>query len=180
MGECYANLLKQLRKAIKDKRPGNENKVLFYQHNAPAHKSVVEMAAVHDYGFTLLDHPLYSPDLAPSVYFLLPNMKKHLVGRHYWSDEETIPVWKSFPRTIMRTSIPQGSKNSSIAGGKIWTESETVLKNKSVIALANKRIVVGLRPFPPSLVKWTRCHRFCPLPKILMSMDECLLFYILF
>ena len=50
--------------------------VLFHQDNAPAHKSVVAMAAVRDSGFELVDHPLYSPDLAPSDYFMFPNMKK--------------------------------------------------------------------------------------------------------
>ena len=38
--------------------------VLFHQDNAPAHKSVVAMAAVHDSGFELVDQPPYSPDLA--------------------------------------------------------------------------------------------------------------------
>ena len=31
--------------------------VLFHHDNAPAHKSVVAMAAVHDCGFELVDHP---------------------------------------------------------------------------------------------------------------------------
>ena len=65
-GEYYAALLKQLRKEIKAKRPGKLTKgVLFHQDNAPAHKSVIAMAALHDCGFKLLDHPPYSPDLAP-------------------------------------------------------------------------------------------------------------------
>ena len=34
------------------------------------------MAAVHDCGFELVDHPPYSPDLAPSYYFLFPNIMK--------------------------------------------------------------------------------------------------------
>ena len=65
-GEYYANVLKQLRKAIKAKRPGKKTKlVLYHKDNAPAHKSVVVMAAVHDCGFKLLDNPPYSSDLAP-------------------------------------------------------------------------------------------------------------------
>ena len=32
------------------------------------------MAAVHDCGFELVDHPPYAPDMAPSDYFLFPNM----------------------------------------------------------------------------------------------------------
>ena len=52
-------------------------RVLFRLDNAPAHKSVVAMAAVCDCGFELVDHPPYSPDLAPpSDYFLFSNMKK--------------------------------------------------------------------------------------------------------
>ena len=90
-GEYYADLLKQLRKEIKAKRPGKLTKgVLFHQDNALAHKSVIAMASLHDCFFKLLDHPPYSPDLAPSDYFLFPNMKKHLAGRHYKSDEEVI------------------------------------------------------------------------------------------
>ena len=48
-------------------------------------------------------------------------------------------------------SISQGSKDSSIARGSVWTERETMLKNKSVLALANNRIMVGLRTFQPTL-----------------------------
>ena len=60
--------------------------VLFHQDNAPAHKSVVAMAVVRDCGFELVDHPPYSHDLAPSDYFLFPNMKKHLTGKYIVSD----------------------------------------------------------------------------------------------
>jgi hypothetical protein len=41
-----------------------------------------EFAATRDViqclGFTLLPHPLYSPDLAPSDFHLLPKLKEHL------------------------------------------------------------------------------------------------------
>ena len=48
------------------------------------------MAAVHDCGFELVDHPSYSPDLAPSNYFLFPNMKIQLAGKQYRTDDEVI------------------------------------------------------------------------------------------
>ena len=51
--------------------------VLFHQDNAPAHKSLVAMAAVCYCGFELVNHPPYSPDLAPSDYILFPNMQKN-------------------------------------------------------------------------------------------------------
>ena len=72
------------------------------------------MATVHECGFTLHDHPPYSPDLAPSDYFQFPNMKKHLDGRHYWSDEEVTAAVEEFSGTKMRAPIPQGSKDSNI------------------------------------------------------------------
>jgi histone-lysine N-methyltransferase SETMAR len=41
-------------------------------------------------GFQCLDHPPYSPDLAPSEYRLFPGLKKQLKGRHFSSDVEVI------------------------------------------------------------------------------------------
>jgi histone-lysine N-methyltransferase SETMAR len=41
-------------------------------------------------GFQCLDHPPYSPDLAPSDYHLFLGLKKHLKGRHFSSDTEVI------------------------------------------------------------------------------------------
>jgi len=43
-------------------------------------------------GFQYLDHPPYSPDLAPSDYHLFPGLKKkkQLKFRHFTSDAEVI------------------------------------------------------------------------------------------
>jgi histone-lysine N-methyltransferase SETMAR len=40
--------------------------------------------------FQCLDHPLYSPDLAPSGYHLFSGLKKLLKGRHFSSDAVVI------------------------------------------------------------------------------------------
>ena len=48
------------------------------------------MFTVHDCGFEPIDHPPYEPDFAPSDYFLLPNMKKHLAGYQYQPDYNVI------------------------------------------------------------------------------------------
>ena len=96
-GEYYAKLLRKLRQAIKSKRPGKLTKgVLLHQDNAAAHKSLVAMSAVHDCGFELIDHPPYSPDLAPSDYLLFPNLKKHLAGKRYESDDDVISAVEDF------------------------------------------------------------------------------------
>ena len=59
-GTYYASFLTQLREKIKIKRRGKLTKgVLFHQDNAPVHKSVIAMAAIHDCGFKLIEHPPY-------------------------------------------------------------------------------------------------------------------------
>ena len=73
-GTYYASLLMQLREKIKIKRRGKLTKgMLFHQDNAPVHKSVIAMAAIHDCGLKLIEHPPYSPDLAPSDFIYFQN-----------------------------------------------------------------------------------------------------------
>ena len=82
-GTYYASLLTQLREKIKIKRRRKLIKgVLFHQDNAPIHKSVIAMAAIHDCGFKLIEHPPYSPDLAPSYFHLFPKLKTAISGTH--------------------------------------------------------------------------------------------------
>ncbi|KFD59075.1 hypothetical protein M513_00238 [Trichuris suis] len=80
-GKYYANLLLQLREEIKEKRRRKlSRKVLLLHDNAPAHRAKVALAAIQQCGFGQIDHPPYSPDLAPSDYFLFGNLKQHLRG----------------------------------------------------------------------------------------------------
>ena len=70
-GVYYANLLDQLRTAIREKRRGKLSKgVLLQQDNAKVHSCKVAMEAVEQNGYVLIPHPAYSPDLAPSDFFL--------------------------------------------------------------------------------------------------------------
>ena len=73
----FASLLMHLQEKIKVKRRGKLTKdVLFHQDNAPVHKSVIAIAAIHDCGFKLIEHPPYSPDLAPSDFIYFQNSKQ--------------------------------------------------------------------------------------------------------
>ena len=60
------------------------------QDNAPAHTSQVAMIAVIEYGFKILPLPLYSPGMAPFDFYLFPNLKSHLHGTQYGSNEGVI------------------------------------------------------------------------------------------
>ena len=50
----------------------------------------VAMDAVERNGYELIPHPAYSPDLAPSDFFLFLNLKKDIRGLHFRSDEEVV------------------------------------------------------------------------------------------
>ena len=46
--------------------------------------------AVERNGFELIPHPDHLLDLAPSDFFLFPNLKKDIHELHFWSDEEVV------------------------------------------------------------------------------------------
>ena len=90
-GVYYANLVDQLRTAIHEKRRRKLSKgVLLQQDNARVHTCKVVMHAVEQNRYESIPHPAYSPDLAPSDFFLFPNLKKDISGHHFRSDEEVV------------------------------------------------------------------------------------------
>jgi len=85
--EYYSSLLVQLKDILKEKRRGKVTKgVLFLDGNVPAHRALATQKKLSYLGFQCLNHPPYSPDLAPSDYHLFPGLKKQLKGRHFSSD----------------------------------------------------------------------------------------------
>lgn len=81
----YANILaNELHQEIKRQRRGLVSAgVILHHDNAPAHTSHLVSFTIHNLQYELLRHPAYSPDLAPSDYFLFPLLKDYLKGRHY-------------------------------------------------------------------------------------------------
>lgn len=76
-GDYYAALLTKVRQVVVEKRRGKLAKgVLFLQDNAPVHTARVARRALGETGFEEINHPPYSPDLAPSGYFIFSNLKK--------------------------------------------------------------------------------------------------------
>ena len=90
-GVYYSNLIIALNKKLSKKRRNKLRKgpVFLLQDNAPPHRAAVTQEAIADSGIELLRHPPYSPDLAPSDFFLFPEMKRDLKGRRF-NDENQI------------------------------------------------------------------------------------------
>jgi len=79
--EYYSSLLVQLKDILKEKRHGKVTKVVLFLHdNAPTHRTLATQKKLAYLGFQCIDHPPYSPDLAPSDYHLFPGLKKQLKG----------------------------------------------------------------------------------------------------
>ena len=92
--EYYSSLLVQLKDILKEKRRGKVTKwscscttiPRLTGHLQPRKKKKTGQPELP----VSLDHPPYSPDLAPSDYHLFPGLKKQLEGRQFSSDAEVV------------------------------------------------------------------------------------------
>ena len=90
-GAYYAAELRRLRQEVARKRRGTLTRgVLLLQDNAPAHTSQVAITAATEYGFEVLPHPPYSPDMAPFDFYLFPKLKSNIRGAQFGSKEGVI------------------------------------------------------------------------------------------
>ena len=79
----YKDVMERLLNRIRRVRPGLcESGNWFLLHdNAPSHNATIFKQFLAQRKVTVLDHPPYSPDLAPADYFLSPKVKSHMKGR---------------------------------------------------------------------------------------------------
>ena len=117
--EHYIGQLMRLKNEIGEKRLQMKKKiVLFHQDNAPCHKSLAIMAKLNELSFELLPHPPYSPDLAPSDYYLLANLKKMFQGKRLYSNEEDITETNAYFEAKDKSLYKKGIKMLE----KRWTD----------------------------------------------------------
>jgi histone-lysine N-methyltransferase SETMAR len=85
----YADLLKNhLRPAIKSKGRGLLSTGVLLQHdNARPHAVRSTVAIIQQLSFECLPHPPYSPDLAPSDFYVFGPLKGAMGGKSFRSDE---------------------------------------------------------------------------------------------
>ena len=78
--EYYCSQIRAARQAIR--KPRNQNLHLLHD-NAPIHTAAMSDTAILDSDFHVLPHPPYSPDLAPSDFYLFRHLKHHLRGNRF-------------------------------------------------------------------------------------------------
>ncbi|UYV63722.1 hypothetical protein LAZ67_2005429 [Cordylochernes scorpioides] len=88
--EYYLQVMRNLRKAIRQKRPDlwkNKNWLLHHD-NAPAHTSLLVRDFLAKNNTLMMLQPPYTPDMAPCDYFLFPKLKRPMKGRRYATLDE--------------------------------------------------------------------------------------------
>ena len=93
----YCDTLQRLRRAIQNKCRGllSFGVVLLHDKVRP-HTACQTTALLQQFRWDIMDHPPYSPDLAPSDYHLFLHMKRFLAGKQFHSDAEvetTVNNW---------------------------------------------------------------------------------------
>lgn len=88
-GAQYAETLKELRTMVEEKRGVKKTSWVQLLHdNAPVHTARIATASAKSNHMEIIPHPPYSPDLAPSDYYLFRHLKMDLKGKRFSSDEE--------------------------------------------------------------------------------------------
>lgn len=96
-GTYYTELLIKLKEAIKKKRRGLWTKGVKLLHdNARVHTAKIAVAKAQELKFQILAHPAYSPDLAPSDYWLFPKLKEVLKGQRFSSEKDACNAAERF------------------------------------------------------------------------------------
>ena len=84
-------------------------KVLLHHDNARPHTAAATVETVQQLGFELLQHPPYSPDLAPNDYHIFSPLKEALRVRRFASNEEVkeaVHTWlQEQPKSIFSAGI---------------------------------------------------------------------------
>jgi len=108
-GEYYSSLLTRLDEKIREKSLGlQKKKIIFHQNNAHAHKSVLAMGKLRDLHYELLEHPPYSPDLAPSEFYLFPKLKLVLAGQRFSSNQKAITAAEGYFADLTKNHYRDG------------------------------------------------------------------------
>ena len=110
--QYYCKVLAELKEAITKDRRGKWARGVLLQHdNARPHTAHQTQLAIQQLGFSTIPHPPYSPDLAPSDYWLFGEMAKHTRGRRWVNIQElagAVGRWsKSTPKEWFARGLEQ-------------------------------------------------------------------------
>jgi len=109
----YVEVLKRLWENVRRKRPDQwqNNTCLLHHYNAPAHATLLTRRFLTDNNMTVVPHPPYSPDLAPSDCFLFPKRKMKLKWRRFQTLEDIQAESQAVLNTLRENDFQECFKN---------------------------------------------------------------------
>jgi [histone H3]-lysine36 N-dimethyltransferase SETMAR len=93
--ELYVQQMERLNTAIQEKRNNQKHGVLLLHDNARPHIAKMTKEAIQKYGWEVLAHPPYSPDLAPTDFHLFRSLSNAMHGVTFSTDAE-LRVWLDY------------------------------------------------------------------------------------
>ncbi len=88
--DSYCNTLRMLKENVRCRcpelwtmTPQGYRRMMLHHDNAPSHTSAPTLALIGESHLDMINHPPYSPDLAPCDFFIFPRMKNGLRGHKF-------------------------------------------------------------------------------------------------
>ena len=108
--KCHRSVLSQLHAKLAQKNAQNATSVArgWATHSPRQRIALVVVEKLREYGWEVLPHPPYSPDMSPPDFDLFPKLKEPMRGRRYSSLEEL--------STTVTPAIRQMNKNGALDG----------------------------------------------------------------
>ena len=105
--KLYCEQLQNLKVALQANRP-ERRKVRLLHDNAKPHASKITRQKLEEFGWEVLPHPPYSPDLAPSDYHLFRSLRNHLVKKQFDDQAQLKSDLENFFSSLSRKFFEDG------------------------------------------------------------------------
>jgi len=115
-------------KKIKDKRKGKLTRDVSLLHdNARSHAARLTQDLLVSFGWDIVTHPPYSPNLPTSDYHLFNKLKEFLSGQRFSNDEEVQEVVEKWLRVLERKVYDEGIQKLVSPGFKSALTSTAIM-----------------------------------------------------
>jgi [histone H3]-lysine36 N-dimethyltransferase SETMAR len=96
--EVYCSELEEVNTILRDKKPGliNQRGPILLHDNARPHTAQMTLQKLNDFGFEILPHPPYSPDLSPTDYHLFKHLDHFLRHKQFATKGDIEKVFEKF------------------------------------------------------------------------------------
>ena len=96
--DVYFQQLQRVHQSLLEKRPAlvNRKNVVLLHNNARPHTARVTQGNFLELGRSVLPHPPYSPDLAPSNYHLFRSLQNSLMGTNFSNEDQVREFFENF------------------------------------------------------------------------------------